>query len=164
MKTLMLFFVAVLLMQAWGYAQGNIQKEIDEQVWKPFVAAFNSFNQEEFAAVHSKDIIRVIQDDKIIWGYNQYFPEPKKDGQTQTPNHKRTLELRFIQRIADNDKAFEVGYYKTSYQMQDGSQRSGYGKFHVVLRKEEGKWKILVDADTNQGASKEEFEKASPIG
>lgn len=164
MKKLISFLISVLLMQALVYAQGNIQKEIDEQVWKPFVTAFNSFNQQAFASVHSKDVIRVIQDDKIIWGYNQYFPETKKEEQGKTPNHKRTLELRFVQRIADNDKAFEVGFYKTSYQMQDGTQRSSYGKFHVVLRKEDGKWKILVDADTNEGASKEEFEKASPIG
>jgi hypothetical protein len=56
-------------------------------------------------------------------------------------------ELRFIQRIASNDKAFEVGYYKTtSTNKSTGEARTGHGKFHFVLRRENGTWKILVDA------------------
>jgi hypothetical protein len=49
--------------------------------------------------------------------------------------------------MASNDQAFEVGYYKTtSANIVSGEKRNGYGKFHVLLGKENGVWKILMDA------------------
>ncbi|MGZ8510936.1 MAG: hypothetical protein ACXWWA_11185 [Chitinophagaceae bacterium] len=54
---------------------------------------------------------------------------------------KKNIELRFIQRIAGKDKAFEEGYYKTtSTNIVTGEIRKGIGKFHVLLRKENGKY------------------------
>ena len=141
-------------------AQVNYQKEINEQVWKPFIETFSNNNQEGFKAVHSKDIIRVMQDDKTIWGYDQYFPA-QKTNTGDWSKYKKSIELRFIQRIAGNDKAFEVGYYNTRTIAPDGKQHSSFGKFHVVLRKENGVWKILVDADSGKEASEEEFKKAA---
>ncbi len=47
-------------------AQTNYQKEINEQVWKPFIETFSNNNQEGFNAVHSNDIIRVMQKDNTI--------------------------------------------------------------------------------------------------
>jgi ketosteroid isomerase-like protein len=38
---------------------------------------------------------------------------------------------------------------------QDETQ-SLYGRFHVVLRKENGVWKILVDKDSSEGRSIDE--------
>jgi hypothetical protein len=71
--------------------------------------------------------------------------------------------LRFIQRIASTDKAFEVGYYKsTSTNTTTGEKRSGYGKFHVLLRKENGVWKILMDADANEKRTKPYFFRQRP--
>lgn len=144
-------------------AQSTIQKEINSQVWKPFIESFSKNDQEGFKAVHSREVIRVIQDDDLIWGYEQYFPEKKAGSDTDKPPAKRSLELRFIQRIATTDKAFEVGYYKSSYTASDGTARNSYGKFHVVLRKENGFWKILVDADTGNGVTAGDFDKAVPM-
>jgi len=143
-------------------AQVNYQKEINEQVWKPFIESFSNNNQEGFKAVHSKDVIRVMQDDNMIWGYDQYFPA-EKNNPSEWSKYKKSIELRFIQRIAGNDRAFEVGYYNTKTIAPDGKQRSSFGKFHVVMRKENGVWKILVDADSGKEASEEEFKKAAAM-
>ena len=139
----------------------SLVKEINEQVWKPFIASFNSDNDEGFKAVHSRDVIRVLQDDKRIIGYDQYFHKVPDSIKIKWGNWKKNIQLRFIQRIAGKDKAFEVGYYKTtSTNMQTGEIRNSVGKFHVLLRKENGVWKILMDADTSEGASEELFNKA----
>jgi hypothetical protein len=67
--------------------------------------------------------------------------------------------LRFIQRIAANGKAFEVGYYKTtSVDTTNGKTRIGYGKFHVLLRKENNIWKILMDEDANENTTEAVFQ------
>ncbi|HEV8508005.1 MAG TPA: nuclear transport factor 2 family protein [Chitinophagaceae bacterium] len=130
---------------------GNFQKEINEQVWKPFIKAFNNDDNEAFKAVHSKEVARVIQDDNRILAYDEYFRKVPDSEKAKWANWKKNIELRFIQRIASADKAFEVGYYKsTSTNATTGEKRTGYGKFHVLLRKENGVWKILMDADANE--------------
>lgn len=143
-------------------AQNNKNtKEINEQVWHPFIKGFANGDDELFKSVHSKEVIRVMQDDRAILDYQQYFKKIPDSIKAKWSNWKRDIELRFIQRIASDDKAFEVGFYKTtSRNSQTGEQRESFGRFHVLLRKENGIWKILMDADTGEGASEENFNKA----
>lgn len=143
-------------------AQNNKNtKEINEQVWHPFIKAFANGDDELFKSVHSKEVIRVMQDDRAILDYEQYFKKIPDSIEAKWSNWKKNIELRFIQRITSDDKAFEVGFYKTtSRNSQTGEQRESFGRFHVLLRKENGIWKILMDADTGEGASEENFNKA----
>jgi hypothetical protein len=47
----------------------------------------------------------------------------------------------------------------------DGVAKSFYGRFHAVLRKEEGVWKILVDTDSseNNSISEKDYLAARPM-
>jgi len=140
------------------------QKEINEQVWKPFIKAFNNNDDEAFRAIHSKDVIRVIQDNNQIMGYDQYFQKIPDSIKTKWRNWKKNIELRFLQRIASKGKAFEVGFYKTtSTHAMTGEKRTGFGKFHVLLRKENRDWKILMDADANEKMNEEIFLSGKPM-
>lgn len=142
-RTVLLFTLIVFLNnRGWSQAD-SLQQQINEQVWKPFIKSFGKLDTDGFMAVHSKDMTRVIRDGNSIYGYDSYFRENKQgDDRTRKENRKRTIELRFVQRIASNDKAFEIGYYKTTNIEPDGTSRSGYGKFHVLLRRkmESGKY------------------------
>ncbi|HEV8286660.1 MAG TPA: hypothetical protein VGQ09_20265 [Chitinophagaceae bacterium] len=142
----------------------SLQKEINEQVWKPFIKAFNSSDDKAFSAVHSKDVIRVIQDNNQVMGYDQYFKKIPDSMKAKWANWKKNIELRFMQRIASKDKAFEVGYYKsTSTNTLTGEKRTGFGKFHVLLRKENGVWKILMDADAYDKTDETVFLSGKPM-
>src|SRR6266498_478411 len=154
-----LSWIAILLFYNTAFAQtDSLQKEINEQVWKPFIKAFNNNDNEAFKAVHSKDVIRVIQDNNQVMGYDQYFRNIPDSIKTKWKDWKKNIELRFLQRIASKDKAFEVGYYKTTTtNAVSGEKRTGFGEFHVLLRKENGVWKILMDADANEGTNEEIF-------
>ena len=165
MRYLFFFSVLMLLVQVALFSQtDSLQRQINEQVWKPFIESFNKGDDETFSSVHSKEIIRVMQDDKQIIGFDQYFKKTPDSVKAKWASWKKNIELRFIQRIAGLDKAFEVGYYKTtSTNTKTGEIRTGIGKFHVLLRKENGTWKILMDADTGEGANEEVFKKAMPI-
>ena len=142
----------------------SLQQQINQQVWEPFIKAFNNNDEEGFKSVHSKDVVRVVQDDKQIWGYDQYFKKIPDSVKSKWGNWKKNIELRFIQRIAGNDKAFEVGFYKTaSTNIATGEKRTGYGKFHVLLRKENGTWKILMDADASEKTDEAVFLTGKPM-
>lgn len=142
----------------------SLLQQIDTQVWVPFIAAFNSGDDKAFRLVHSKDIVRVERDNRNIYGYEQYFQEIPDSTKAKWRDWKKQIELRFVQRIAAHDKAFETGYYKTtSRNVTTGETRESIGRFHVLLRRENGVWKILMDADTGEGASEEAFNKALPL-
>lgn len=69
----------------------------------------------------------------------------------------------FYPRISSEDKALEAGYFKTTgINRQTGEQRKSFGRFHVLLRKENGIWKNVKNADTGERASEENFNKANP--
>lgn len=140
----------------------SIQRVINKEVWVPFIKAFNEGDTEAFLAVHSRDVSRVL--DHTIWDYNEYAKHTR-DGNVSMKKQKRTqqLELRFTRRVANGNRAYDVGYYKGTSTGADGKPRSYYGKFTVLLRKEEGAWKILMDQDSPEDASEATFRKAAPM-
>ena len=171
-KALPVSKLAILLMLLFpgieAYSQDEV-RAINDQVWKPFTEAIMSQDQEKFISVHSRDVIRVERDSKKILRYDEY-----KSNMTSWSDWKKSLqqsgakylfELRFLERISDGDIAHEVGYFKNETTSADGQTRKSYGKFHVVLRKESGTWKILVDSDSNEGRSITDsmFVAASPL-
>lgn len=140
-------------------AQSSKQQEINAQVWVPFIETFNRDDTKALSEVHSKDFIRVIRDSDLIFGYSDAFRERPDSVKARMAVWQRKIELRFIQRIASDEEAFEVGYYKTSYNNEKtDEQRTSYGKFHVLLRREEGIWKILMDADGGLGVDEAVFQ------
>ena len=162
MKKVILLSVCIFCLSQ-AYAQPDSLKwikEINEQVWKPFATHFVSGNREGFRSVHSKRITRVEIDRGVVLDYEKYFPE---QGLPTVRNYKRAFELRFDKRISNGTRAWESGYYKGTVTQEGKEPRSYYGRFYVVLEKEEGTWKIIVDADTGKDANEENFNKAAPM-
>lgn len=163
MKKILLLAVTVFCFSI-SKAQSDSLKwvnEINEQVWKPFVTHLMSGNNEGFSSVHSKRITRVEIDRGVVKDYDKYFPPvtpapPKK-------NSGLLFELRFDKRVSNGTRAWESGYYKGTVVQEGKEPRSYYGRFYVVLEKEAGVWKILVDADTKKDATEENFSKASSM-
>lgn len=160
----------LILVSAGTFYYSNAQTkteiiaEINKQVWIPFRDSFGGKNEVVFSSLHSKDMVRVIQDNNELFGYDIYFKKVPDSTKLEWAKWEKNIELRFVQRIVNSEKAFEVGYYKTtSKHTETGETRKNIGKFHVLLRKENGQWKIYMDADTSAGASETAFEKAAPI-
>ncbi len=159
-----LLFACILFVQYAFSQSDSLQKQINTDVWKPFIKSFEAYDTDGFMAVHSKEVARVIQDGNMIQNYEQYqFENRRNDSRYKTSKRSRKIELKFIQRIAGNGKAFEVGYFKVSTVTPNGDARTFYGKFHVLLRKESGKWKILMDADASTETDEAGFNAALPM-
>ena len=162
MKKILLLSVSFLFFLI-AHAQSDSLKwvkEINEQVWKPFVTHFISGNNEGFSNVHSKRITRVEIDGNRLLDYEKYFPATDANAKPGKKNVNRLFELRFDKRISNGNRAWETGYYKGTVMQEGKEPRSYYGRFFVVLEKENGTWKILVDADTGKDANEENFNKA----
>ena len=150
-------------------AQG-VEKEINEQVWRPFTRAIMSQDVATFASVHSNDLVRAERNSKKVLGLSEYRETMEKSWpRWKERNSKDRLtyvfELRFTERIHNSDLAYEVGYFKNETTNPAGQKEVHYGKFQVALRKESGKWKILVDSDSNEGETitEKDFLAAKPM-
>lgn len=140
----------------------NFQEEINQQVWKPFISSFNKYDATGFLAVHSKDVVRSPLDAKMILTYDEYLNNQQEGNKLgQESGNTRALGLRFTERIANATTAIDIGIFKVTVNRKDGSSQSFYGRFHVVLRKENGTWKILVDMDSSEGRSIDETDYAA---
>ncbi len=164
-----LFLLTCMLAGVTSYGQ-NVEKEINEQIWKPFTKAIMTHDVQLFISLHSKDLIRAERDEKRVLNYGQYktgieqgWPQWKESNKKN--NIQCTFALRFLERISNENQAFEVGYFKNESVNPTEEKRVGYGQFHVALRKENGVWKILVDSDSDNGKTitEEIFLAAKPI-
>lgn len=163
MRILVIVFIFFISNSSVGQEQ-VFQQEINDQVWHTFIKGFNERNNTLFSSVHSSDFIRVIRDNQKIFGFDEAFKEQPDEVKEQLSKWQRFIELRFIERIASIDKAFEVGYYKTTVTNSETKEkRIGYGKFHVLLRKENGTWKILMDSDVQGGVDETVFQSGNPL-
>ncbi|MBK8494215.1 MAG: nuclear transport factor 2 family protein [Chitinophagaceae bacterium] len=165
MKKLLLVLVIALFSQPAMSQSDSLKwvKEINEQVWKPFITHLISDDKEGFRSVHSKRITRIEIDGNAVLDYEKYFPTIDPNAIPVKKNSKLIFGLRFDKRISNGTRAWETGYYKGTVMQEGKEPRSYYGRFFVVLEKENGTWKILVDADTGKAANEENFNKAFPM-
>ena len=142
-------------------APDELRRQIDDDVWRPFLAASSSFDAEGFLAVQSPDLVRISEATGEIHGLDHYAASISQGFRRvrERGGVTRTTEARFLARSASANLAHEAGYFRSTT-VRDGQTRVAYTRFDFVLRRENGRWKILVDRDSPHRLSSGE---AQPI-
>ena len=144
MKYLSIFLCFGSFIQ-FAYSQdlstAEVSKQIDQQVWEVFKEAYANSDAEKYNGIHTDDVLRITSGG--IRQGSEY-----KDANTkwfsQSDRAKRTIDFRFEHRIHSDSIAYEIGYYKIVFAE---NKREVYGRFHVLLKKIDGTWKIAQDWD-----------------
>ncbi len=139
------------------------QAEIDQEIWLPFTQAYQNFDGIAFNALHSDDVLRVSP-----WGIRKGadYKQSNLKGyrKNKAAGKKREIFFWLEHRQTTSDLSYEVGYYKVSISSKEGT-RDHYARFHVLIRKIDGQWKIVQDWDTNSinghKVTAEDFEKGA---
>jgi ketosteroid isomerase-like protein len=168
MKFLLLCLLA-LSASAARAATGDAQDEIDAQVWRPFIQAQLSLDHAAYFGLHSRDVVRVERNTGRVQGYAAYAEQVvqgfRQAAEAIKSGAKAEIDMRFTERAASGDLAYEVGYYKTRLTLPTNKQTLYYSQFHVALRKENGRWKILTDSSLPMpGMEEAEFQTGRVIG
>jgi len=153
--------IILLLTPIFGNSQ-SIQSEINEQVWKTFIKAYSTNDAELFNSIHSDDVLRVSsrgirKGDEYKKSMSDYLNGMQEKGQ------KMTIDFSFEKRIHKEDIAYEVGIYKLT-RLNSNESNDYYGRFHVVLKKIQGVWKIVQDYDTSEVLGKRIDKESFNIG
>lgn len=124
----------------------KIEKQVNEELWKQFKKAYESRDAKLFNSLHTDDVMRITPNGIRIG--NEY-----KDliigNYAVEDSPKREIDFWIEHRIYTGNSGYEVGYFRIISSI-DGQTNEYYGRFSVVLRREEGKWLIAQDWDTDQ--------------
>ena len=148
-KLILTFLSVFILGNTFVFSQDNKTIEtINKQVWEPFTKAFETNDYKLFASIHHNDLVRISGDGNSIKGLDSYIEGYKHRWEGNT--RKQTISFRFLERIYNTNKASERGIYKLTINPMTKEAVSYYGKFHVILIKENNMWKISVDYDSSE--------------
>lgn len=167
-KILVLLSVLILIPSLLSAQEQNanaaIEKEVNETVWKPFKKAYDTRDWRLFNSLHTDDMLRVTRSG-IRSGVE--YKESTRRSYSRPNAPKRTIEFWLEHRIYNGDIGYEVGYYRITDNRPGEETRYFYSRFHIVLKKIDGQWKIAQDWDTNningRPVTEEDFKKGTPL-
>jgi hypothetical protein len=136
-------------------AQDSIKfREINTQVWQKFEEAFSTNNVDLLISLHTNNILRIPADAKtLIIGQDYFDSQIEGFKWTKDNGYKTEIDLRFIERINYDEHASEKGIFKFTVTEPNNTERVYFGKFHVLLEKQDNAWKISMDYDSNENGT-----------
>lgn len=148
------FFCLTLIFAFTVNGQENAEQEqINKDVWYNFMQAYQDLDASLFNQIHTDDVLRTVND-----GGRMYIGREYKDKNLEVFNNwnaqriNQKIEFSFISRVQKGEFAYEIGIYKLTRKRGTNSS-SAYGKFHVILKKEDGIWRIMSDADSSENGT-----------
>ncbi|GAB3846122.1 DUF4440 domain-containing protein [Dactylosporangium cerinum] len=132
----------------------ELLRELNNELWRPFRAAYAARDAAAFLALHSPDLIRASGTDGTVFGLDRYAAqvEPWFAGMAARGD-VLDITFRFTERIAAPDLASERGVYRIVVAPVGADRLTFHGRFHTFARKVGGSWRIAVDYDsTDAGA------------
>lgn len=165
MKKNLLLLLSIVTLNSFAQDITAVQKEIDQELWKPFQQAFERLDATALNALYADEVLRVtpggIDTEEAFKAANvARFKENKTAGVSIK------LDFWLDNRKTNANTSYEVGFYKIQFTSKEG-QNSVYGQFHIVLKKIDGVWKITQDWDTDRingnGITAKDFEKQKAI-
>ncbi|MEV0676353.1 nuclear transport factor 2 family protein [Actinosynnema sp. NPDC050436] len=145
-------------------SSATLFRELDHDVWEPFRSAYRHLDAAAFLAVHSPDLIRAGGPAKQVLGYSDYARQMVEwFDRVRANGDSLDIRFRFVERLASADAASERGLFRIDA-IRAGTPKVFYGRFHVLCRKPDNRWRIVVDYEADEDVTEEVFEAASAPG
>ncbi|MCE7997112.1 MAG: nuclear transport factor 2 family protein [Roseivirga sp.] len=167
MKRVLILLYLFVLISLSALAQGADQRqaEIDNQVWKPFHAAFEARDAKALNALYAEQVLRVTPAGVDT---RNLFKQQNIDSyaNTNASGTKTSLDFWFESRQTSDDTSYEIGIFKITAET-NGNSSTFYGQFHIVIKKIDGVWKITQDWDSpninGRPITAKDFSRKSPL-
>ncbi|MEV4517654.1 DUF4440 domain-containing protein [Dactylosporangium sp. NPDC049525] len=132
----------------------ELLRELNNELWRPFRAAYRARDAAAFLALHAPDAIRASGTNGTVHGLSDYAAqvEPWFAG-LAARNDAADIAFRFTERVAAADLASERGVYRIVIEPVGADRLVFHGRFHTFARKVDGRWRIAVDYDTTDGGA-----------
>lgn len=150
------------------YSQTNkpvLLAEINQQLWIPFLEGVNKGKDELYIDIHSKDFYWVMGGSKPrIMNFKEYEDDSRMVMQKRKKEDATThLDVRFLERIVNNEFAAEKCVFAYTLQEKNKNSQTFYSIAQIFSRKENGKWKMLVQSVSTEKATIDTFQGAEAL-
>ncbi|WP_298540852.1 nuclear transport factor 2 family protein [uncultured Aquimarina sp.] len=156
----------LLFFSFYTFAQKeSLHKKINQDMYGNFSEAFEKLDYSLFASIHSDEMIRISGGNggeiksvkKYLEGYQKRWSDPNRKASP--------IDFRLFERVTSDSLVSDRGIYRVTYKNDKGETKFSYGQFHVLLRMENGSWKILTDYDSNEQntINKQSYDTAFPL-
>lgn len=141
-------------------------KEINRDIWTPFSEAYAANDVDKYISLHLPDFVRANGgDDPKVRDIDAYRASIERGFKWNLENNRGVeISFTFFERATSDKAASERGIYRYTSTQANGDTQNFYGKFHVIHRKVDGKWKIAVDYDSDEDGTigEEDFKAGLP--
>ena len=148
-------------------ASSAVQRTIDDELWRPFMAHFNAGEADAYLALRAPGFVRVATAERSVQGLAEYAQRTRTMiERLRERGIAARIELRFDDRMAGDGLAWETGIWAVTITRSGAEPMTSYGRFRVVLVQHEGRWRLAMDQDepldAHDGARL--FAAARPLG
>jgi hypothetical protein len=153
MKTILLLTLFTYFINSGAQTTNEEQiKELNKDIWEPFVKGVNNNDPAMYNAVNSKDFYWVTDGTKPrIMNLQEYIQDARLVMNSRNSKGIRTeIEIRFLNRNINNEFASEKCAVKFTAVSSDGKTEVFYSAMQVFSRKENGVWKKWVQYALNE--------------
>ena len=139
--------------------------ELNRDIWQPFRRTYGDRDLAGYLDLFDRDLIRAGGPDQQVYGHDRLAADTTAFfAKAAAGGDHFDIEFRFTERIAAAGLASERGYYRITANLADATTRVLYGRFHTFVRQRDGRWRIVVDYDTDDPpVTPEEFAAAAGI-
>lgn len=128
-------------------------EDLQRDIWQPFVRAYAAKDIDAFAALHTPDLLRVEAASDWAGGLEEYLDRVRPFFADLAA---KLVDLRIGFRFTEHVMSGAIASERGVYQIVMGEQ-TFYGRFHTFARLVDGRWRVAVDYDTNQGVGEDDY-------
>jgi ketosteroid isomerase-like protein len=126
--------------------QAQALRQLDRDVWTPFVEGISRYDDAGYLATRSRDFVMADARSGNFLDYD-YYAEDSAEAMRgmREAGVSMTAEVRFEARRSDGEYASEQGILRIARTGADGGRSTGLTRFHAISRKEDGRWRVLTE-------------------
>lgn len=130
----------------------ELLRELNRDLWHPFRRHFGALDTDAFVALFAADLIRAGGPDRRVIGLGEYAAQMSAFfTDVAARGDGITIDFRFHERLAADGKASERGVFRAGLTPAGGEPRTILGHFHTFARKTDGRWRFVVDYESDGG-------------
>lgn len=165
---MLLMSMSVSCFSVTTYAQqkkDSLVKEVNEDVWVPFLKGINEDIDDLYINVHAIDFYWVAAGNTgRVMNFKEYELDSKMVMQRRRDQGIRSnVEVRFLERNIKADFATEKCIFKFTSKAKDKEPETSFGIAQIFSRKDNGRWKMYLQYVLTQKDLKETYELATPL-
>ena len=141
----------------------DIVADLRRDIWVRFVEAYENLDIKAFADVHDPGLLRA---EGAGWagGFDAYVERVGAFFADMTAKGADLrIGFRFVEHVTSDEIASQRGVYRIVMAVPGEPELTFYGRFHTFARRSAGRWRIVVDYDTNADVGADDYDRADPL-